>query len=349
MKRLLIFRFSAMGDVAMTIPVLHSLLAVYPDQEITLVSRAAFRPLFGELPPTVTFFPADLQGRHKGIRGLFRLFRELRKQNAGAVADLHGVLRTRFLSTCFWLTGIPTARIDKGRAGKRALTRQKNKIFRPLESSFERYRKVFGKLGFSFPLLFTSIFGEEKGDPERIAAVTGEKKDDRWIGIAPFAKHKGKIYPLSLMEKVVENLSRRPHTKIFLFGGGKTEAEILQTWEGKYPATLALPGKLKMDGELILMSHLDVMISMDSANMHMASLVHTPVVSVWGATHPYCGFYGWNQFPGNAVQTDLPCRPCSVFGNKPCYRGDYACLNRIQPETLLQRINEMLSPVSMPE
>lgn len=346
MKRLLVFRFSAMGDVAMTVPVLHALLAKYPGLEILVVSRAAFRPLFGELPTAVTFFPADLQGRHKGIRGLFRLFRELRKQKPDAVADLHDVLRTRFLRTCFRLTGIPVAKIDKGRNEKRALTREKNKIFRPLKSSFERYREVFGKLGFPFPLQFTSIFGKGKGDLNRIISVTGNKEGDKWIGIAPFAKHTGKIYPLPLMEKVVENLSRQPQTKLFLFGGGKAEAEILQTWEKKYPAALALPGKLKMDEELILMSHLDVMLSMDSANMHMASLVHTPVVSVWGATHPYCGFYGWNQSPENAVQTDLPCRPCSVFGNKPCYRKDYACLYQIQPEAIVQRVNRLLSPAT---
>jgi ADP-heptose:LPS heptosyltransferase len=91
------------------------------------------------------------------------------------------------------------------------------------------------------------------------------------------------------------------------------------------------------------MSHLDVMLSMDSANMHLASLTATPVVSVWGATHPYAGFMGWNQDPENVIQVSLECRPCSIYGQKPCMRGDYACLNNIAPETIVERINKILS------
>jgi ADP-heptose:LPS heptosyltransferase len=81
-----------------------------------------------------------------------------------------------------------------------------------------------------------------------------------------------------------------------------------------------------------------LMISMDSANMHLASLFGVPVISVWGATHPYTGFYGWAQPTGNAVQIDLYCRPCSVFGNKPCYRGDHACMEQLPPELILEKL-----------
>ena len=91
------------------------------------------------------------------------------------------------------------------------------------------------------------------------------------------------------------------------------------------------------------MSHLDLMISMDSANMHLASLVNTPVVSVWGATHPYAGFLGWNQSPENIVQTDLPCRPCSVYGRKQCLRGDIACMESITPQSIVDKVESILS------
>ena len=91
------------------------------------------------------------------------------------------------------------------------------------------------------------------------------------------------------------------------------------------------------------MSQLDVMYSMDSANMHLASLVNTQVVSFWGATHPYAGFMGWNQCLENVVQVDeLTCRPCSIYGQKTCYRKDYACLNRITPKQIINRIENAL-------
>ena len=88
---------------------------------------------------------------------------------------------------------------------------------------------------------------------------------------------------------------------------------------------------------------MDIMLTMDSANMHLASLVGTPVVSIWGATHPNVGFYGFRQDPNNAVQIDLDCRPCSVFGNKPCANSEqYACMNRISETSVIDKINNIL-------
>jgi ADP-heptose:LPS heptosyltransferase len=168
-----------------------------------------------------------------------------------------------------------------------------------------------------------------------------DKKDETRIGIAPFAKHRGKIYPPEQMEEVVRILNERPHTKIFLFGG-KEESDLLEHWMEKYASVESIAGQLSFHDELLLMNSLDVMVSMDSANMHLASLVNTPVVSIWGATHPYAGFYGFNQNPDNAVQIALPCRPCSVFGDKPCLRGDYACLKMISPEMILSSVNKIL-------
>ena len=343
MKRLLVFRFSAMGDVAMTVPVLYSLAKAYPELQITIVSRVAFQPFFESLSDNISFIAADLYGKHKGLRGLFRLFKELHRMKFDAVADLHDVLRTFFLRFCFRLTGTPVEHIDKGRKEKKALTRRKNKVRRPLQTTFDRYTKVFQKLGFTFPLHFNSIFENKTPAPSLYLPYTGEKGGNRWLGIAPFAKHAGKMYPLEKMEKVVASLSQETNLQIFLLGGGKQEIEILTDWEKKYPNTIMLAGKLKLKNELALISQLDVMISMDSANMHMASLTHTPVISIWGATHPWCGFMGWNQSIENAIQIDLPCRPSSIFGNKPCYRKDYACLNQISPEMILERIRQFLN------
>ena len=146
------------------------------------------------------------------------------------------------------------------------------------------------------------------------------------------------------MEKVIALLIRRhPSCRIFLFGGGGHEKTVLDGWAARHPncvnASAALDG---LKSELILMSHLDVMVSMDSGNMHLASLTATPVVSIWGATHPFAGFMGWRQNPDNAIGLNLPCRPCSVYGNKPCLRGDYACLKNISPEMVLEKVVKVL-------
>lgn len=342
MARILVIRFSALGDVAMTIPVIYSLAVRYPQHEITVLSRTAMSPLFQGLPGNVRFISADLAGKHKGIRGLNLLFSELKRYRFDYVADLHDVLRSRYLDLRFRFSHAKVAAISKGRGEKRKLVRRRNKVLKNQKSSFQRYAEVFDKLGLPVLLNFTSIFGEGKGDFSQIESVTGIKGRQKWIGIAPFAKHEGKIYPLELQEQVIAHFASDPGVKVFLFGGGKAEQVVLDGWVAKYPSLVSLIGKLNMHTELILMSYLDVMLSMDSANMHLASLVNIPVVSVWGATHPYAGFMGWKQLPTNAVQIDLPCRPCSVFGQKPCYRRDYACMHGIKSQEIVEKIERII-------
>ena len=344
MAKVAIIRFSAIGDVAMTIPVIHSLATQHPEHEFLMLSRKILAPLFSYMPANVKFFGIDFsQKEYQGISGLQNLFGQLRKMQIDYVADLHDVLRSRYLRFRFRLSGIPVKVIDKGRVGKRKLVRRYCKVFQKQKSSFERYADVFKDLGFSFRLDFHSLFGKEKGNVSSIQKITGEEKGYQWIGIAPFAKHTGKIYPINLQEEVVAHFSSMPDKKIFLFGGGKNEQNVFEEWASKYPSVVSLAGKITLNEELALMSRLQVMVSMDSANMHLASLVGTPVVSIWGATHPYAGFMGWGQSEKNAVQIGLPCRPCSVYGEKPCFRKDYACLNEIKLQQVIEKINTFLN------
>lgn len=337
-RTVLITRFSAVGDIAMTIPLLYSLCRKYPEHRFAFVSRERFGQFFINKPENLDFIGVN-PDNYKGIHGLFRLYRELsRKVAPDSIADLHDVLRTKILRTCFkLLAGCRCAHIIKGRKEKKALTRKENKCTTPLKSTFERYREVFTRLGLPFEPEFDSLFGGGKGDISEFAAFLPQKNGDKWVGVAPFARHEGKIYPLDRMEKVIEILSARKGIKIICFGNGPKEEETVNRWCGKYPGTISFIGKAKFDGELRLISHLDAMVSMDSANMHMASLAGTPAISIWGATSPLAGFLGWNQREEDCIQRPLECRPCSIFGNKPCMHGDYRCMN-IPPETVADRI-----------
>ncbi len=331
MKKLLIIRFSALGDIAMTVPVVHDLAVQYPDLEITMLSREIARPLFGQLPKSVHFFAADLSGKHKGLFGLNRLIREIHFKDFDYIADFHNVLRTQWLRFVCRLFRKKVAKIDKGRKGKKALTRQKNKVFVQQATSFERYAKVLEQLGFPIKPQFTKL---------DYSSFCGTQKatKETWIGIAPFAKHEAKVYPLEKMEQVIKVLSERENTTIFLFGGGEGEKRQIAELCSKYSNVQTAQCQEGLKGELALLGQLDVMLSMDSANMHLASLVGTRVVSVWGGTHPYAGFLGWNQKAEDCIQLDLPCRPCSVYGNKACLRGDYACLKGITPEQIIEKL-----------
>lgn len=342
---LLIIRFSAMGDVAMLAPVVYALATQYPHIRVTVLSRPFARPFFDSLAPNVGFMAADLKGEYRGVKGLNALYRRLVAKNFTAIADMHNILRSNYLRMRFNLGRFRVEHLDKHRAARQRLTAQYGKRLAPLPTAFENYADVLRRLGYPVKLEFRSLFPPGGGDLRLIPNRVGEPVEgESWIGVAPFAAHAGKVYPHELMERAIQlMLDRHPQARLFLFGGGDKELRQLDTWAMHWPQAInasRLMGSLQQ--ELILMSHLDVMISMDSANMHLASLVDTPVVSVWGATHPYAGFMGWGQDPDNAVQIDLPCRPCSIYGNKPCLRGDYSCLRRIEPAMIADRVDIVL-------
>jgi ADP-heptose:LPS heptosyltransferase len=342
-EHILIIRLSAPGDVAMTVPVLHSFQKNYPLVKLTILTNKRLAPLFKNLNANLFF--AETKTEHKGVAGLFKLFRKINAANdtnpIEAVADLHNVLRSKIIRTLFKIKGVKSAAIDKGRKGKTELTRKDNKVLKQLPTTFERYRNVFRELGFDFSFNFKTIFDGRPSLTGKIISLTGIK-EGKWIGIAPFAAYKEKMYPLEKMEKVAEELSGNPLAKLILFGSAD-DAAMLKSWVEKFKGIVIAAGQLGLEEELVLMSNLDVMISMDSANMHFASLVNVPVISIWGATHPFAGFMGWEQSLHNAAQIDLYCRPCSVFGNKPCYRGDHACMNKLSSLLITEKINNLLS------
>ena len=309
-------RLSAMGDVAMTVPVLRAFVDQYPEVKITVISRPFFKPFFDGIP-NLTFFAFDEKERHKGFLGLLRLFQDLKELEIDAFADLHNVLRSKVVRTLFALSGKKNATVDKGRAAKKALTQPKNKVFKQLPTMFERHIKVFKELGFTVDLSQPDFPEKVILSPE-ILAVIGEK-NQKLIGIAPFAQYDSKVYPLDLMQEVINQLSKNLEYKILLFGGGKKEIEILDSFSANKENVINMAGKIKFQQELQLISNLDVMLSMDSGNAHIAAMLGVKVITLWGATHPYAGFSPFNQPLGNALVSDrkrYPKLPTSVYGNK---------------------------------
>ncbi|MGM9478430.1 glycosyltransferase family 9 protein [Pedobacter sp. GSP4] len=338
-SKIIVLRFSAMGDVAMVASVLREFAEQNPATEIIMVSREAFKPFFDSIPNLI-FHAIQPKAIHKGIDGLYRLFKELRKYRPIAVADLHDNLRSRAISSFFRITGTKIKRIDKGRAEKKALTRATNKILKPLRQTVERYADVFRSLGFELKLSHKLNKSPQKitAKAKTLFADNSTKK----VGISAFAQHIYKVYPLNKMEEVIAALSKLGY-EVFIFGGGKSEQEIAEKWCNEFQNTHNLIGNFNLTEELAIISNLDIMLSMDSSGMHMASLVGTPVVSVWGPTHPYAGFLGYGQSEDDCVQIDHPSRPNSIYGNKPCLCGVESCMDLIMPETIVDKIKNKLN------
>ncbi len=340
-KHVLVIRLSAMGDVAMTVPVLIALTQEYPNLKITFLSKSFFEPIVADIP-NVNVVVADVKGKHKGILGLWRLFGELKRLRIDAVADLHNVLRSNILKLFFRIHGVQYKQLDKGRSEKRELTSGKLKELKPLKPMHKRYAEVFDSLGLTF-----SLNGEHILPKQDLTEDVKEKwmtNNYRFIGIAPFAAFQGKVYPQHLMEKLLDKLNNLENLQIILFGGGKNETEILEQWESKFNNCASAAGKLPFQEELRVISNLDLMISMDSGNGHLAAMYGVPVITLWGVTHPYVGFTPFGQRDSNQILSDresFPLIPTSVYGNKFPPGYDKA-METISPQTIYDKIKELL-------
>ncbi len=334
-KHILVIRMSAMGDVAMTVPVIRACIEQYPNLKITILTRAIFKPFFRGVK-NISVFEADVIGKHSGVFGLWKLSKELKKLNVDAVADLHNVLRSNILK--LFLSGTTFQQIDKGRSEKKALV--SGQKFEQLKTTHQRYVDVFEKLEVRIDLSNPS-FPQKTEFNSACKNIIGDYIS--LIGIAPFAAFKSKAYPIQLMEVVIEELSKE--NKILLFGGGHHEIKALIGLENKFNNVISLAGKLNLDEELDVISNINVMLSMDSANAHIAAMLGIDVITLWGATHPFAGFYPFNQDNSNALlakREKFPLIPTSVYGNKFPVGYDKA-IRTITPQEIIEKVNLILN------
>ena len=335
--RILVIRTSSMGDVALTTPVLKDMREQYPKIELLLLTMETFLPIFSAIKGLLFFFP-DFHRRHSGIIGLARLYKDIRSMGKiNYVIDLHDVLRSKILRFFFKINGIPMSVIDKGRSEKKYVINGKKKV--QLKHTVERYRDVFVNAGYKIrPSQGIYIIPSDE-------AATGIQKmivlsDDLNIGVAPYSKHDLKMWPEEYMISLLRMISEKYKSKFWLFGG-KDERDRLSAFQDKVKGSYSVAGRLNLEEELALISKLDFMIAMDSANMHMAALSGTKVVSIWGGTDPLVGFGAWQQpdeFSFRISVQELTCRPCTVFGKGRCRRRDFACMVWLTPDKAFERM-----------
>ena len=336
-EHILVLRFSAMGDVAMAVPVLRALTKQHKNLKITVLTRKLFAPFFSALP-NVTVYEAQLTDTHKGGVGLYKLSKELKSLGVTQVADIHNVLRTNVLKTFF--LGKKFKQINKGRAEKKQLIAGVR--FEQLKTTHQRYADVFEALGYTIDLskpTFEPIIPLS----DAITNLLTNTTDSKFIGIAPFAAHAGKMYDLIQMETVIQTLSKT-HT-VVLFGGGKKEVALLNDIEKRHENVVSVAGKLKFNEELALISNLAVMVAMDSGNAHMAAMYGIPVITIWNVTHPYAGFAPFHQPFENALLADrnaYPKIPTSIYGNKYPEGYEAAASKTISPETIITKVYKVL-------
>lgn len=326
-----------MGDVALLTPVVRAMRKQYPEVELIILTRQAFIPFFQSLEGIRVITP-DFKGKHKGLAGIFRLFKEINDTGViDHVLDLHDVMRSIVLRSLYRIKGIPVSVIYKGRKEKKAILSGKSRI--KVRHAVERYMDVFSEAGFNLqPWTEPSIIVDNQSVKKAKEIIKDSSVMN--IGVAPYAKHSLKMWPEDYMIRLLRMIAEKRKVHFWLFGG-KDEKRKLEKFVKLVPDSTNLCGKLSLNEELAVIKDLNLMIAMDSSNMHMASLTGVRVISIWGGTDPVTGFGAWMQpdiFSVRIPADELTCRPCSVFGRGKCRRGDLACMMWLTPEKVLDKI-----------
>ena len=331
---MLVIRLSALGDVAIMVPIVKAYADSNQEIRFTVAGPPMLAPLFAG-KPNVSFLGL------KKKQSFIKIYHALEAVGADTVIDLHKVNRVGFAIITLRLRHLfnPHFRIFALRKGKVSRWLFLHHWRRtPRKPQWQRYDDVFRRAGLK---CVNALMHKCVSVDAPITNTITQSHNNAIIGVAPFSQHEGKIWPLERTEELVRMLSERGH-EVVLFGS-KSEAPVLEKWARHYAGVTSVAGRLPFAEELEIIQGLAVMVSMDSANMHSASAVGTPVVSVWGATHPDFGFYGIGQDRDNALCANLPCQPCSAYGNKPCRYGDYRCLKAITPEMVMKKIETLIS------
>ncbi len=338
--RVLITCFSSISNVAAIVPQLYGLTCDYSEHEFIVLSRSFLRPLFDKLN-NVTFVGGDIRGAHKTPMGVYRLFKELKAMRPDVVLDMQRSWRTKMIARLFMLFGTKTLAIGFASVEQEMLIKRGAEKYHPIPTIFDRQARLYAKIRLKVNDVFEKLYEPSAEQKAKIVGLYGEK-EERWIGIAPFSMARGKTLPFRKMKNIIAYFDKQPNTKISLFVAGEMENELLADWQSLYENVYAVHTNLQLDDELALMNQLDVMVSMDSANMHLASLMAVPVVSVWGASHHYSGFLGWKQSAENCVGVDFSCRPCTAHSDKKCKYGDYRCLESLHSSKIIEVIEQNL-------
>ena len=305
-------------------PVLDQFIELYSDVNLWVVSNQGYQSLFN-YNERIKFIGVDLK------KSIFKIYQQVKNEskfiNFEGIYDFHDVIRSK--SLCFLLKNkTHNNRVFiKDRATKQKIITHKIDL-KKLKHTSERYLDCLKQ---DFPEL----------DFKKINKIWSQGKNKKnTIGIAPFSVHESKQWPLKNYAEIINKYDKF-HFILFAFGEKEIAASKDQFLSFKNVELISK--NLSLTEQMEIINKCKVFISLDSANMHLASLTSTPVVSIWGPTHPFLGFSPLfnDEYIVQLNKEESPCRPCSVYGkirNKDIDCAKKSMIN-ITTEMVLEKVD----------
>jgi heptosyltransferase-2 len=318
-------RFSSIGDILLTTPLLRAIRHTYPGARVTVLTKREYVPLLSHNPHINLVLGLAPE------RSLLRLASELRGDRYTHLLDLHDNLRSRALRLLVpgrWRT------YPKHRLARAWLIRAKRNRYRDRRPVPERYFSAARDLGVKPDGCPPEFFlgqeaGEQVVDWLRNVGLEGESNV---VAVAPGAAHATKRWPLEHWRALVARNLENGAAVVIVGGAGDAELGAALATEGKGRVVNAA-GVFGLQGTGALLQHARVLVSGDTGVMHMATAVGTPVVSLFGPTVEAFGFFPYTR-QASVVELALPCRPCTAQGSSRCPLGHHRCMIDIQPSAV---------------
>lgn len=330
MKKILLIRFSSIGDIVLTSPVVRCIHQQLPDVELHALTKSSYHSLFANSPYIKKVF--DLDGSLEEVLAC------LRKERYDYVVDLHRnwrSLRVKMALRC------PSASFPKLDFRKFLYTKLKiGKM--PQVHIVDRYFKAVARLGVHNDGRGLDFFFSE-GDELHYEDFP-DTFQDGFVAVVIGGQHATKILPL---EKVVEVCEALDYP-VLLVGGSEDSARAERIVERVGKNVENYCGRLTLGQSAYLLKLSDVVLTNDTGMMHIAAALRKPIVSVWGNTVPEFGMYPYlpsGMAPAAIVENrSLTCRPCDKLGYARCPKVHFACMNSLDTNEIVEKIKAGLSP-----
>jgi len=331
---ILLIRFSSLGDVLLTTPVIEVLKMCYPESRITFLTKEKYAPIFKNNKNLDEIILLKEEGD-----GLFKIISKLRKRHYDMVVDLHKSIRSYLIST--FLNYSEYYGVDKKSLERRILVwLKKNYIpegYHVVKAYLNSLKTVLNIDGVIKPKVYL-------GDDEIMWAheyIKNKVNNTQIIAFAPGARWRTKQWSIegfSALGNLIHKCSK--YTVVLL--GDKNDcvtAEQISTSMTRKPVNLAGVLSLREASAILKLSRL--LVTNDSGLMHLAVAVGTPVISIFGPTVPEFGFapLGDND---KIVQVKIPCRPCSLHGDNNCPEGHHLCMKKITVDMVWENVLEYI-------
>jgi heptosyltransferase-2 len=340
--RILIIRFSSIGDIVLASPLIRALRNRFPSAQIDFVTKAEYAELVRSNHALNVTFTYD---SGTGFEGLRTLKRRLASEQYDLVIDIHNSLRSRFIRSLRGVRDIVV--VDKRVLERTALVKFKKNFYREVVSVADRYLEpvapwgvVNDGKGLDLHITDETLFGVNA----RMARLKLHRFEAAF-GLCPGARHMTKRWPAERYAETGIRLVKETDGVVLLFGGPEDRVTT-SAIAASIGAAVGSERVIDLAGELSIMEtaaafeYVDVVLTNDSGSMHVAAARHRPLVAVFGSTVREFGFFPVHSEATVLEVPGLPCRPCSHIGRSACPEGHLRCLTETNVDSVVQSVLE---------